>query len=63
MSQAGAIGGDYGHSSSSVDYGHKYTPQNKSKGNIFGQGNDEYLKKVLERNGGIVPIGSASTRI
>jgi hypothetical protein len=60
MAQPDAISGNYGHSSSSVDYGHKYTPQSKSKSNIFSQGNDEYLKKVLERNGGIVPIGTGA---
>ncbi len=65
MAGTGAIGGDFGHKGSSVDYGHKFSPQksNNQVKNIFGHNDGNYLNKVLERNGGIVPIGSASTRI
>ena len=65
MSHTGAISGDFGHGrGSSVNYGQKFTPQKSSKNvNIFGgNGDHNYLNKVLERNGGIVPIGSGAIR-
>ena len=61
---ADAIQGDFGQksSNSSVNYGHKFT-QNNDQINIFGGNNDgNYLNKVLERNGGIVPVASGAIR-
>ena len=52
----GAISGDYGHSgSSSVNYGHKYTPKKSGSHeiNIFGNNNSNQLRKLIEHNGSI----------
>ena len=59
-----AVHGDYGHSGSSTEYKFKSQQPSNKKIALFGNSNDSHqLQKILERNGGNVPIGSGASRL
>lgn len=63
MAETSAISSHYGKSAySGSDFSTSFTKPSAKKIALFGGGDSNYLNKVIELNGGIVPVASGAIR-